>query len=312
MAMLDNRDISDILTQYARLYELHDGNPFKVKSLAGAAYNIKKIGEPLAEMSEEDLYKVPQIGKSLAPKIYEITQTGSFKELDELISQTPAGVIDILKVKGLGPKKVEVLWKQVGITSIPELLDACRENRLVEIKGFGFKTQAQILSDIEFKFSNEGKFHWAKMEPIVEFLDDFFKNNYEVLQFEVCGDFRRLNDIVNSIDYLIVADKLESISEALCNGNFELVDCSDDYYTLLYLEAVTINLFKSSYDTWGNDLLRHTATETHLNLIGFNNVSTQFDSEETLYQSLNLPYILPELREGLRELETVSLQEKLI
>lgn len=310
--MLDNRDISDILTQYARLYELHDGNPFKVKSLAGAAYNIKKIGEPLAEMSEEDLFKVPQIGKSLAPKIYEITQTGSFKELDELIAQTPAGVIDILKVKGLGPKKVEVLWKQVGITSIPELLDACRENRLVEIKGFGFKTQAQILSDIEFKFSNEGKFHWAKMEPIVGFLDDFFKDNEDVLQFEVCGDFRRLSDIVNSIDYLIVADNLEPISEALCNGNFELIDCTDEYYTLLYLEAVTINLYKSSYDSWGNDLLRYTATENHLNLIGFNDINVQFDSEESLYQSLNLPYILPELREGLREFEVTSLQEKLI
>lgn len=310
--MLDNRDISDILTQYAKLYELHDGNPFKVKSLAGAAYNIKKIGEPLAEMSEDDLFKVPQIGKSLAPKIYEIIQTGSFKELDELISQTPAGVIDILKVKGLGPKKVEILWKQVGITSIPELLDACRENRLVEIKGFGFKTQAQILSDIEFKFSNEGKFHWAKMEPIVDFLDDFFKNNDEVLQFEVCGDFRRLNDIVNSIDYLIVADNLESISEALCNGNFELVDCADDFYSLLYLEAVTINLFKSTYETWGNDLLRRTSTEDHLNLIGFSAINSQFDSEESLYQSLNLPFILPELREGLRELETVSLHEKLI
>lgn len=310
--MLDNRDISDILTQYARLYELHDGNPFKVKSLAGAAYNIKKIGEPLAEMSEEDLFKVPQIGKSLAPKIYEITQTGSFKELDELIAQTPAGVIDILKVKGLGPKKVEVLWKQVGITSIPELLDACRENRLVEIKGFGFKTQAQILSDIEFKFSNEGKFHWAKMEPIVDFLDDFFKDNEDVLQFEVCGDYRRLSDIVNSIDYLIVADNLEPISEALCNGNFELIDCTDEYYTLLYLEAVTINLYKSSYDSWGNDLLRYTATENHLNLIGFNDINVQFDSEESLYQSLNLPYILPELREGLRELEVTSLQEKLI
>ncbi len=310
--MLDNRDISDILTQYARLYELHDGNPFKVKSLAGAAYNIKKIGEPLAEMSEEELFKVPQIGKSLAPKIYEITQTGSFKELDELIAQTPAGVIDILKVKGLGPKKVEVLWKQVGITSIPELLDACRENRLVEIKGFGFKTQAQILSDIEFKFSNEGKFHWAKMEPIVDFLDDFFKDNEDVLQFEVCGDYRRLSDIVNSIDYLIVADNLEPISEALCNGNFELIDCTDEYYTLLYLEAVTINLYKSSYDSWGNDLLRYTATENHLNLIGFNNINVQFDSEESFYQSLNLPYVLPELREGLRELEVTSLQEKLI
>ena len=177
--MLSNRDISNILTQYAKLYELHDGNPFKVKSLAAAAFNIKKIAASLTDMSEEELNKVPQLGKSLAPKVIEIIQTGSFKELDELLEITPKGIQDILQVKGLGPKKVEVLWKSVGIASIPELLDACRENRLVEIKGFGFKTQAQILNDIEFKFSAEGQFHWAKMQAVVDTVADkgiFHKN----------------------------------------------------------------------------------------------------------------------------------------
>jgi len=312
MASFDNHDISDVLSQYAKLYELHDGNPFKVKSLAAAAYNIKKIGEPLSDLSEEELMKVPQIGKSLAPKVYEITQTGSFKELQDLIEATPAGVIDILKVKGLGPKKVEVLWKQVGITSIPELLDACRENRLVEIKGFGFKTQAQILSDIEFKFSNEGKFHWAKMEPIVNFIDDVFKNLEEVLQFEVCGDYRRYNDIVHSLDYLIVCDDLQAVSDHLCNGNFELIDCVDNHFTLMYLEAVTINLYQCTYDNWGNELLSRTATPEHLELIGFDGITNEFDTEEAIYESLNLPYILPELREGLRELEVHAIQDKLI
>ncbi len=310
--MIDNHDISDILTQYAKLYELHDGNPFKVKSLAGAAYNIKKIGEPLSELSEEDLLKVPQIGKSLAPKVYEIIKTGTFKELEDLIKETPAGVIDILRVKGLGPKKVEVLWKQVGITSIPELLDACRENRLVEIKGFGFKTQSQILSDIEFKFSNEGKFHWAKMESIVAFIDGLFKEMEEVLQFQVCGDYRRLNDIVNSIDYLLVCDNLEIVSDALCNGNFQLVDCTDDHYQLSYLETVHIHLYKCSYDNWGNRLLELSSMPEHLNKIAYTNVTAEFESEEEIYSSLGLPYILPELREGLRELEITGIQDNLI
>ncbi|HEY1047488.1 MAG TPA: helix-hairpin-helix domain-containing protein, partial [Bacteroidia bacterium] len=307
-----NHDISEILTRYAKLYELHDGNPFKVKSYAGAAYNIKKIGEPLEDKTEEELFKVPQLGKSIAPKVYEIIKTGTFKELEDLMAATPEGVIDILKVKGLGPKKVEVLWKDVGITSIPELLDACRENRLVEIKGFGHKTQAQILSDIEFKFSNEGKFHWAKMESIVAFLDDVFNDMDEVLQFEVCGDFRRMNDIVNSIDYLLVCDNLETVSERLCNGNFELLDCVDGHFTLLYLEAVTINLYQSTYEDWGNDLLQKTATLEHLEKIGFTESSPKFDNEEDLYQSLGFPYILPELREGLRELEVLERQDKLI
>ena len=310
--MLDNHDISDILSQYAKLYELHDGNAFKVRSLASAAYNIKKIGEPLSDLSEEELNKIPQIGKSLASKVYEITQTGSFKELEDLLEKTPKGVQDILRVKGLGPKKVEVLWKQVGITSIPELLDACRENRLVEIKGFGFKTQAQILSDIEFKFSNEGKFHWAKMENIVEFIDDFLNKSDKVLQFEVCGDFRRMNDIVNSIDYLIVCDDLQEISDELCNGNFELLDCTDEHYSLLYIEAVTINLYKCTYDDWGSQLLKKSSAPEHLELIGFEKLEEGFDEEKKVYEALKLPFILPELREGLRELEVLDKQDKLI
>lgn len=311
--MLSNRDISSILTQYAKLYELHDGNPFKVKSLAAAAFNIKKIAAPLADMSEDELNKVPQLGKSLAPKVIEIIQSGSFKELDELMEITPKGIQDILQVKGLGPKKVEVLWKTVGITSIPELLDACRENRLVEIKGFGFKTQAQILNDIEFKFSAEGQFHWAKMQAVVAFLDQTFEGMPEVEQYQVVGKFRRFNDIVHSVDYVLVTENLEAVSEHLCESeNFELFDCDEDSYTLVYLEALHIRLLNSSHERWGNSLLEHTATESHLDLIKYQSRAGNFEEEENIYQSLGLPYVLPELREGLNELQHLNEQDKLI
>ncbi len=310
--MLDNHDISDILTHYAKLYELHAGNPFKVKATAAAAYNIKKIGEPLATMDQEQLLKVPQLGKSLAPKVYEIIQRGSFADLDALIEATPQGVQDIMRIKGLGPKKVELLWKTVGITSIPELLDACRENRLVEAKGFGFKTQAQILSDIEFKFSNEGKFHWAKLSPIVEQLEKLLSESSEVKQYEVVGDFRRFSEIVESIDVLLVSDDLQLVSEELSGSGFELIDCDDTHYILKYAEAVTVHLYMTSYERWGNDLLEKTAKPEHLTLINYNSDSGDFEDEESLYQSLNLPYILPELREGLNELQHLDKQSDLI
>jgi len=311
--MPDNHDISALLSSYAKLYELHDGNPFKVKSLASAAYNIKKIGEPLEDMSEEQLMKVPQIGKSLAPKVYEIIQTGSFKELNELLELTPAGVQDLLRVKGLGPKKVEMLWKTVGIASIPELQDACRENRLVEIKGFGYKTQAQILSDLEFKFSNTGKFHWAKMQAVVAYIDSVFEQLPAVEHYQVAGDYRRLNDIVHSIDYVLVCSDLQTISDTLCESdNFELLDCEDGLYTLAYLEVVNIKLYQSTHERFANDLFEHTATDGHLNLIGYQKGGPDSDDETAIYKSLNLPYILPELREGLQELQRLDLQDKLI
>jgi DNA polymerase (family 10) len=310
--MLDNHDISDILAQYAKLYELHAGNPFKVKATASAAYNIKKIGEPLSAMSQEQLLNVPQIGKSIAPKVFEIIQTGSFADLDLLLEATPRGVQDILRIKGLGPKKVEVLWKTVGIASIPELLDACRENRLVETKGFGLKTQAQILSDIEFKFSNEGKFHWAKLGPIVDLLEKSLSESEFVQQFETAGDYRRFNDIVESIDVLLVCDDLQSLCDEISSAGFELIDCDETHYILKYAEVVTVNLYRTTFERWGNDLLEKTATSAHLELIGYNGLSGDFEDEESLYQALNLPYVLPELREGLQELEHLGQQDRLI
>jgi len=310
--MLDNHDISDILSKYAKLYELHEGNPFKVKATAAAAYNIKKIGEPLASMTEEQLQKVPQLGKSIAPKVLEIIQTGSFADLDALIEATPQGVQDILRIKGLGPKKVEHLWKTVGISSIPELLDACRENRLVEAKGFGYKTQAQILSDIEFKFSNEGKFHWAKVSPIVDLLEQALSESSEVKQFEIVGDYRRLNDIVESIDVLVVCDDLQALSEELSDSGFELHDCDDTHYILRYAEVVTVNIYMTSYERWGNDLLEKTATPEHLELINYRSLNEDFEDEESIYTALNLPFVLPELREGLQELQHLEQQSQLI
>jgi DNA polymerase (family X) len=310
--MSDNREISEILSIYTKLYDLHGGNAFKVRSLSAAAYNIKKIGEDLSELDESELAKIPQIGKSLASKVYEILQTGTFQELENLINDTPKGVIDLLKIKGLGPKKVEILWKEVGIASVPELLDACRENRLVEIKGFGLKTQAQILSDIEFKFNNEGKLHWAKANVIVHAIDTVLNSSQSIERFQICGDYRRLNDIVNSIDYLVELNNQSDFIQHLLENEFELMDENMELISFIYRETFAIQFNIGIAEKWGNQLLKHTSTETHLKLIQFNELQGVYDTEEAVYEALNLPYILPELREGLNELNHLDNQDQLI
>ena len=138
---MDNYDISTLLGTYAKLAELHDENPFKVKALAAAAFNVKKFKEPLEDMSDETLGSLPGVGKSVLSAIKSMLQTSTFHELEQLIAKTPAGVLEMLKVKGLGPKKVGVIWRQMGLETIEDLFDACRENRLVELPGFGLKTQ---------------------------------------------------------------------------------------------------------------------------------------------------------------------------
>lgn len=314
--MLDNHDISDILNQYAKLLELHNGNPFKVKATASAAYNIKKIGEPLAILNEEELQKIPQLGKGLSSKIYEICQTGSFEELNDLLLSTPKGVLDILRIKGLGPKKVEVIWRTVGISDIAELLDACRENRLVEIKGFGYKTQAQIISDIEFKFNQEGKFHWAKLQPVVYLLKDYFISNSEIQNHEILGDYRRMNDVVEGLDFAIVTaeNQLSVIKNQLLAFGFTLNTDKEEKKAihLWYNEVIPITITSVEKANWGNYLVEKTATSQHLELIKYDGLNQQFETEIEVYQALQLPYILPELREGLNELNHMYNQDELI
>ena len=136
-----NKEIGKIFRLTADLLELHGENSFKVKSYANAAFRIEKLDRPLAETELDELQNIDGIGKSLAQKILELKETGSMQELNRLIEKTPQGIIEMMKIKGIGAKKTAVIWKSLEIESVAELLYACNENRLVEVKGFGEKTQ---------------------------------------------------------------------------------------------------------------------------------------------------------------------------
>src|ERR1035437_9995455 len=173
---MTNSEIADLLKLYSDLYELHGGNPFKIKSFQSASFRIDKLPIPLFGKSIEELEKLEGVGKSLAAKIHEITLTGSFEELEDLLQNTPEGVLDMMKIKGIGPKKVAHLWKEIGIESIGELLYACHENRVAQAKGFGLKTQQSIIKQIEFMFASANKFRYVKLEDYaIVLLEDLMK-----------------------------------------------------------------------------------------------------------------------------------------
>src|SRR5437868_12326147 len=132
-------EIADVLQLTSRLLELHDGNEFKIKSLAGAAFRLSKLHLPETDFVEEKIMQLG-VGKSMAKTVLEIAVKGTSDELKDLLEKTPRGVIEMMSVKGLGPKKVKQLWKELELESIGELLYACNENRLVSLKGFGEKT----------------------------------------------------------------------------------------------------------------------------------------------------------------------------
>jgi len=170
-------DIADVLQLTSKVMELHDGNSFKIKALANGAFRLSKAH--LDEITEEKLLTIEGIGKSIAKTAFEIAKKGTSAELQELLEKTPEGVIEMLSVKGLGPKKVKQLWHELEIESVGALLYACYENRLVTLKGFGQKTQQSVIQSIEFLKGAKGKSHYAAVEELADsFVEELKKRKY--------------------------------------------------------------------------------------------------------------------------------------
>src|SRR5687767_7424112 len=130
---MDNYVIADQFSLLAKLMDIHGENAFKAKSYASAAFTIEKLPQQLASLPETSIFKLKGIGESVGKKVIEFIQTGELNALQELIANTPAGVLEMMNIKGLGPKKINTLWKEIGIDTIEDLETACRENRIAKI-----------------------------------------------------------------------------------------------------------------------------------------------------------------------------------
>ena len=281
-------EIADVLQMTSRLMELHDGNQFKIKGLAAAAFKLSKLHIAAEDFTEEGIAKQGGVGKSVAKTVLEISQKGSSAELDELMEKTPRGVIEMMNVKGLGPKKVKQLWHELEIESVGELLYACNENRLVSLKGFGEKTQQAVIASIEFLQGAAGKVHYATVEELADNLIEDLKELPYISNISLTGDIYRKSQILEKIDILISSDEpVESEFES----------------------PVPINLITVSEEDFYYELVKTSSTKEHLEKINFGALSPPsfkegtkgWSSEEDVYKALNKPYFIPEWREGLFE-----------
>lgn len=281
---MTTEEIAAALKLTAQLMELHEENPFKIKSIANAAYKLDKTDIDLEGKSLEELEQIEGIGKGIAAKINELQITGNLKELHEMLEKTPYGVTEMLKIKGIGPKKVGQLWRELQIESVGELLYACNENRLVSLKGFGAKTQAQVLAQIEFFHSSQGKFHYASVEKYAFEMVEALKKKYDTELVSLTGEMRRKCEIVEKIEILIAYNGEVSIAEMENKAGIEvrIILCApDEFYAQLF---------------------ETTAKSNHLKMMNGYEYKIA-SSEEEIYKSYNMQYIEPELREGLSEVE---------
>lgn len=304
---MENKEISRTLKLLSQLMELHQENPFKIKSIANASFKVDKLPFKLKDKNLQELEAIDGIGKSTAAKITELLQSGTLVELNQLIAQTPEGIIEMLSIKGLGPKKIEIIWNELGIENIGELYYACNENRLIEAKGFGLKTQEEIKKAIEFKMANAGRFLYAKIENLAA---DYAKHFENLLQKNdpnasviISGDFRRKCEIIEDLTYLFISST-PIHSSILLSDEFDLISESKAYIELKDKNGISLKCFCSTPEEAAWKLFETTGNEEHVVKVK-NLIKNQqnYSSEKEIYAAAGLDFIEPELRENHQELD---------
>ncbi|MFM7014922.1 MAG: helix-hairpin-helix domain-containing protein [Bacteroidota bacterium] len=301
---MENYQIADLLKEIAKLMELHGENSFKIKSYQNAAFKIDRLTTPIDGLSKDELEKIDGIGKSLSAKLASYFTSGVIEDYQILIDQTPEGVLEIMHVKGIGPKKTATIWKEMGIESLGELLYACNENRLIEVKGFGAKTQQQIKEAVQYKLASKGFFHFATAEQLTaSALETII--HLQGKAWNYAGAFRRKCEVLETVE--IVFKKSEfAVLEVLLQKNKDFTKTSSNDECINYetsiglpfiIYLVSDDLF--IYETWIK-----TGSKEHLDFClkqQHDTSLTECLSEELIYQNLQLPYYIPELREGILE-----------
>ena len=213
---MHNYEIAEYFSLLAKLMDIHGENAFKIKSYSNAAYTLDRLNDPLEAMSPAQIAGIRGIGDALAQKIVDLLATKKLQILEDYIEKTPAGILEMLKIKGLGPKKIITIWKELGIESIGELLYACEENRLINYKGFGAKTQQSIQDALNYYLQNQGSFLYQQVQTIVAQIENALSLQFPNNQHQVSGHFKRqmetldFLDIVTTTSHTILSDWLEA------------------------------------------------------------------------------------------------------
>jgi DNA polymerase (family X) len=317
---LDHKTLLKRLKLCIQLMELHDENSFKIRSYQGALNSLERGDQDIMELSSAELSQIPGVGKSILESIEQLKSRESFDYLDQLLEKTPEGILEILQIKGLGPKKVKTIWDELGITSTHELMEACQSGKVAKIKGFGEKTQDTIIQNLEFKASNAGKWLYAAIEVRIEDFEKELQELYPEAAVAIVGDFARKMEIISEAEFLIGLDSLFGGKEKLKS-----------------LETITWDLSLSSPFSWRGTLkevnlkvtihfttkkdflwkkLTLIASPGHLaelvdekESISGKLAKRNYDSEEEFFRVNELQFIPVEMREGFGEVALAKAYE---
>jgi len=318
-----NQKVADIFSKTAQLLEITGANSFRVRAYENAARRIESMQEDLADfLCSDTLTSIEGIGKDLADKIKQIYETGTIDAYEQLKAKVPAGLIEILKLQGIGPKKVKALYETLKIDSIDKLEKAAKSGRLSELPGFGKKTQENILRSIEFYRQSSTRHLLGEAIEVAMAFKDYLREalGKRIKKIEVAGSVRRFKETVHDIDILVVARSGKEVMQACRDFPLnEAVLGIGDKKASFIANGIQIDVRVFPENEFGSALLYFTGSKEHniklrqlcqeknwkLNEYGLFDADGKViasKTEEEIYDKLSMQFIAPEIREGLDEI----------
>ncbi|MCS6977685.1 MAG: DNA polymerase/3'-5' exonuclease PolX [Gemmatales bacterium] len=322
---MDKSRVAAILDEIGTLLELKGENPFRANAYHNAARAIEQLEGNLEELvAQKRLGEIKGIGESMQEKITTLMTTGRLPYYEELRASLPHGLVEMLRIPGLGPKKVKALYDELGIDSLEKLRTACQSGRVAELRGFGAKTQQKILEGLQFLDQTGKRFLLSEAQEIAHRILEHLRNLPGVLRSEVCGSLRRRKETIGDLDVLvssqdagpimdafvrmpevaqIVAHGTTKSSVVLENGmNCDLRVVSDEQFPF------ALHYFTGSKEH--NIAMRARAQSYGLKLNEYELAgpkrSIPCKDEADIFKALDLDYIPPELRENTGEIEAAA------
>ncbi|WP_188465892.1 DNA polymerase/3'-5' exonuclease PolX [Marivirga lumbricoides] len=311
---MENKYIIKLIKSTAKLMELFGENDFKIKSYNSAVFNLEKTEKRLADLSLDQLEEIEGVGKSIAKIIDEINRTQSLGYYEEMLSKTPAGILEMMKLSGFGPKKIKLIWEQLKIETLEDLITACEANKVAALKGFGDKTQEKLKESASFLIQNRYYLHYREAEKLGKILVEDIQGLSDNIKVSLTGEVRRKMEVIKPVELLVATTEVAKLRDYLRDAEeLEFLEKQSGPRNLkaIHLSSgaeISIHLCKP--EQFVNELFRTTASPLHLSYALEGNQSfTQllkeknYDSEEAIYSAAELPFIAPELREGLWEFD---------
>lgn len=299
---MTNKAISRVLKETSSLIELTGGNPFRSRAFASAARTIERLEEPVGTLLEEGtLTEIRGIGSSLAEQISELLNRGSFTLRDDLLGSLPPGLLDVLDVKGLGAKKVRMLWQVLGIQTLDDLEAAAKTGRIADLEGFGPKSQTSILENLTALRSYRTRRHFADASTEANELRHRFLMSPAVRRATIVGEVRRKLNTISSICFLIELEKGADVS-SIEDESGPLVPVETGTGTVHFTGRMPDGLPLQIHIADGRQFGRH-----NFNLTGSADFQKAWisshgrpedaESENEIFVSAGSEYLPPELRE---------------